>query len=102
MSYGPAYQTALRVAVQPVWPILRYGHVYVVFICTAISDIAYYIYTNTRAHYFAIVQMSVAFCLPLLFSPSFFAYMLYVRIIQLPPGGQGHPHPPLQFPDGIC
>ena len=45
--------------------------------------------TTTRTYQFGIVQMSVAFCLPLLFSPSFFAYMLYARGIQLPPGVPG-------------
>ena len=33
--------------------------------------------------------MSVAFCRPLLFFPSLFAYMLYVGNIQLPPGAPG-------------
>ena len=43
-----------------------------------------YHFSYTGAQYFAIVQMSVGKCFPLLFSPSSFAYMLYVRIIQLP------------------
>ena len=58
--------------------------------------------TTTRTYGIGIVQMSVGKCFPLLFSPSFFAYMLYDLIIQLPPGGQGHPYPPSVFPTGIC
>ena len=60
------------------------------------------LHTTTRTYQFGIVQMSVGKCDALLFSHSFFAYMLYERLIQLPPGGQGHPYPPSVFPTGIC
>ena len=59
-------------------------------------------YTTTRTYQSGIVQMSWGNSFPLLFSPSFFAYMLYESLIQLPPGGQGHPHPPSVFPHRIC
>ena len=55
-------------------------------------------YTTTRTYGIGIVQMSWGFCLPLLFSPSFFAYMLYDLIIQLPPGGPGASPPTF----GVC
>ena len=58
--------------------------------------------TTTRTYQCGIVQMPVAFCLALLFSPSFFAYMLYDTVIQLPPGAQEHPHPPSVFAHRIC